>query len=97
MNEDLPIIKIVSEEEEMHIKLELEMEDVTKEILVCWGKEDASDEDYVNIAIREGLRNAIEEAEKEEKEEKEEADFVELDPFLQEKYNLTAEGKPSDE
>jgi hypothetical protein len=64
---DLPIIKIISEEDEMHVKLELEMEDETKDILVRWGKEDATDEDYVNIAIREGLRNAIEEeAEKDE-------------------------------
>jgi hypothetical protein len=63
MNEDLPIIKIVSEEEEMHIKLELEMEDETKEMLVRWGKEDASDEDYVNIAIREGLLNTIKDLE----------------------------------
>ena len=63
MNEDLPIIKIVSEEEEMHVKLELEMEDETKEMLVRWGKEDASDEDYVNIAIREGLLNTIKDLE----------------------------------
>jgi hypothetical protein len=63
MNEDLPIIKIVSEEEEMHIKLELEMEDETKEMLVRWGKEDASDDDYVNIAIREGLLNTIKDLE----------------------------------
>jgi len=63
MNEDLPIIKIVSEEEEMHIKLVLEMEDETKEMLVRWGKEDASDEDYVNIAIREGLLNTIKDLE----------------------------------
>jgi hypothetical protein len=62
---DLPIIRIVSEEDEMHVKLELEMEDETKDILVRWGKEDATDEDYVNIAIREGLLNVIKEKEKE--------------------------------
>jgi hypothetical protein len=57
----LPIIKIVSEEEEMHIKLQLEMEDDTMDMLVRWGKEEATDEDYVNIAIREGLINASKE------------------------------------
>ena len=66
-DKDLPIIKIVSEEEEMHVKLELEMEDDTKDMLVRWGKEDATDDDYASIAIREGLRNVIkEEADKDE-------------------------------
>tara|TARA_A200000113_G_scaffold16735_1_gene14880 strand:+ start:159 stop:362 length:204 start_codon:yes stop_codon:yes gene_type:complete len=62
---DLPIIKILSEEDEMHVKLELEMEDSTKEMLVRWGKEDATDEDYVNIAIREGLLNNLKKADDE--------------------------------
>lgn len=62
-DKDLPIIKIVSEEEEMHVKLELEMEDETRDMLVRWGKEDATDDDYVSIAIREGLRNVIKEQE----------------------------------
>ena len=57
MPKDLPIIKIVSEEEEAFVKLELEMDDKTHEMLVKWGKEVASDEDYVNIAMREGLKN----------------------------------------
>ena len=67
-DKDLPIIKIVSEEDEMHVKLELEMEDETKDILVRWGKEEATDDDYASIAIREGLLNVIreEEAEKDE-------------------------------
>jgi hypothetical protein len=56
---DLPIIKIVSEEEEMHIKMELEMEDETHEMLVKWGKEVASDEDYINIAISDGIKHLI--------------------------------------
>lgn len=55
----LPIIKIVSEEEEMHVKMELEMEDETHEMLVKWGKEVASDEDYVRIAIDAGIREAV--------------------------------------
>ena len=56
---NLPIIRIVSEEEEMHIKLELEMEDKTHDMLVKWGKEVASDEDYINIAITDGLKHGI--------------------------------------
>ena len=59
LNSDLPIIRIVSEEEEMHIKLELEMEDSTHDMLVKWGKEVASDEDYINIAISAGLKHGI--------------------------------------
>mgnify|MGYP000713416891 CR=1 FL=1 len=57
--EQLPIIRIVSEEDEMHVKLGLEMEDETKDILVRWGKEEATDDDYASIAIREGLLNTI--------------------------------------
>ena len=53
----LPVIRIVSEEEEMHVKLELEMEDDTHALLVKWGKKEATDEDYIGIAIREGLSN----------------------------------------
>ena len=56
---DLPIIKIVSEEEEMHVKLGLEMEDTTHDMLVKWGKEVASDEDYINIALTAGLKHVI--------------------------------------
>jgi CYTH domain-containing protein len=57
--DDLPIIRIVSEEEEMHVKLELEMEDETHDMLVKWGKEVATDEDYINIAITDGLKHGI--------------------------------------
>lgn len=60
LDPDLPIIKIVSEEEEMHVKMELEMEDSTHDMLVKWGKEVASDEDYVGIAIRHGLEEFLE-------------------------------------
>jgi hypothetical protein len=59
INPDLPIIKIVSEEEEMHVKMELEMEDTTHDMLVKWGKEVATDEDYVRIAIDAGIREAV--------------------------------------
>jgi len=56
---NLPVIKIVSEEEEMHVKMELEMEDETHDMLVKWGKEVASDEDYINIALTDGIKHLI--------------------------------------
>jgi hypothetical protein len=59
IKDDLPIIKIVSEEEEMHVKMELEMEGKTHDMLVKWGKEVATDEDYVEIAVRAGLREYV--------------------------------------
>ena len=59
IKDDLPIIKIVSEEEEMHVKMELEMEDETHDMLVKWGKEVASDEDYIRIALDAGIREAV--------------------------------------
>lgn len=65
-DKDLPIIRILSEEDEMHVKLELEMEEETKDMLVRWGKEDATDEDFVNIAIREGLLNTLKKDEDED-------------------------------
>ena len=63
---DLPIIRIVSEEEEMHVKLGLEMEDKTHKMLVKWGKEVASDEDYIRIAIDAGIREAVDALNKED-------------------------------
>ena len=59
LTSNLPIIKIVSEEEEMHVKMELEMEDETHDMLVKWGKEVASDEDYINIALTDGIKHLI--------------------------------------
>ena len=59
LTSDLPIIHIVSEKEEMHVKMELEMDDETHKMLVKWGKEVASDEDYVRIAIDAGIREAV--------------------------------------
>jgi len=56
---DLPVIRIVSEEEEMHVKLGLEMEDKTHDMLVKWGKEVASNEDYINIALTAGIKHLI--------------------------------------
>ena len=66
LTSNLPIIKIVSEEEEMHVKLGLEMEDKTHDMLVKWGKEVASDEDYVRIAIDAGIREAVDALNKED-------------------------------
>jgi len=56
---DLPIIKILSEEKELFVKMDLEMEDETHDMLVKWGKEVASDEDYIGIAIRAGLEEYV--------------------------------------
>ena len=56
---NLPVIRILSEEEELHVKMELEMEDETHDMLVKWGKEVASDADYVRIAIDAGIKHLI--------------------------------------
>lgn len=53
---DLPVIRIVREWDEAYVGMELQMEDSTKETMVKWGKEAATDDDYVSIAIREGLQ-----------------------------------------
>ena len=55
----LPVIKIVSTEDEVFTNLELEMEDSTHDMLVKWGKEVASDEDYISIAMRHGLEEYL--------------------------------------
>ena len=64
---DLPIIRIVSEEEEMHVNLGLEMEKETHDMLVKWGKEVASDADYVRIAIDAGIQEAVDALKDEQK------------------------------
>jgi hypothetical protein len=53
---DPPIIKILEEREVPYVEWDLEMEDDTYAMLVKWGKEGATDEDFVNIAVREGLK-----------------------------------------
>ena len=55
----LPVIRIVSTEDEVFTKMNLEMEDETHDMLVKWGKEVASDEDYIGIAIRHGLEEYL--------------------------------------
>ena len=56
----LPLIKIVSTEDEVFTKMNLEMEASTHDMLVKWGKEVASDEDYISIAMRAGLEEYLE-------------------------------------
>ena len=64
--EDLPIIRITATREVEYVEMDLEMEDDTHAMLVKWGKESATDEDYVNIAMREGIENAIRESDRAE-------------------------------
>lgn len=59
-DKQLPLIKIVSTEDEMFTKLNLEMEDSTHDMLVKWGKERATDEDYISVALRCGLEEYLE-------------------------------------
>ena len=58
-DKQLPVIRIVSTEDEMFTKLNLEMEDSTHDMLVKWGKEVASDEDYISVALRCGLEEYL--------------------------------------
>jgi len=39
--------------------MELEMEGSTHDMLVKWGKEVATDEDYIEIALTDGLKHGI--------------------------------------
>jgi len=64
--ENLPIIRIKDTREVEYVEMDLEMEDDTHAMLVKWGKESATDEDYVNIAMREGIENAIRELDRAE-------------------------------
>jgi len=64
--EKLPIIRITDTREVEYVEMDLEMEDDTHAMLVKWGKESATDEDYVNIAMREGIENAVKKMEENE-------------------------------
>ena len=59
MEKALPVIKIVSEKEEPFINLGLEMDDSTHDMLVKWGKEVATDHDFVQIAFTYGIKNGM--------------------------------------
>jgi hypothetical protein len=56
MEDELPIIKLVKETKTTCYDWELEMDDDTHDMMVKWGKEVATDQDYVNIAIIAGLQ-----------------------------------------
>ena len=60
ISKPLPVIRIVSTEDEVFTKMNMEMEDEVYDMLVKWGKEVASDEDYISIAIRAGLEEYLE-------------------------------------
>jgi len=60
MKGELPIIRIGKTWDEMFTHMELEMEDDTKAMLVRWGKEVATDDEYAEIAIRRGLEEFVE-------------------------------------
>ena len=70
VDEDLPIIRIIREWDEAYVGMELEMEDSTKETMVRWGKESATDDDYVSIALREGLQAYLDSIDAEESDSK---------------------------
>jgi len=57
--DNLPIIRITDTRDVEYVEMDLEMDDDTHAMLVKWGKKDATDEDYVNIAMREGIENAV--------------------------------------
>lgn len=64
--DNLPIIRITDTRDIEYVEMDLEMDDDTHAILVKWGKESATDEDYVSIAMREGIENAIRESDRAE-------------------------------
>ena len=55
MKDELPAIKIVKENQTTCYDWEIEMEDDTHDMMVKWGKEVATDKDYVKIAMIAGL------------------------------------------
>lgn len=66
MEGDLPIIRIGKTWDEMYTHMDLEMEDDTKAMLVAWGKSVATDDEYAEIAIRNGLTEFLERYESDE-------------------------------
>ena len=61
--DNLPIIRITDTRDVEYVEMDLEMDDDTHAMLVKWGKESATDQDYVSIAMREGIENAVKEME----------------------------------
>ena len=58
--DDLPTIKLVKETKVTSYDWELEMDDDTFALMVKWGKEEATDKDFVNIAIKAGIQHLLE-------------------------------------
>jgi len=56
----LPVIRIGKTWDEMFTHMDLEMDESTKAMLVKWGREDATDDEYAEIAIRRGLQEFVE-------------------------------------
>ena len=57
--EDLPTIKLVKETKVTSYDWELEMDDDTFAMMVKMGKEEATDQDFVNIAVIAGLKHYL--------------------------------------
>ena len=55
----LPVIRVVSEKEVPYVEMKLEMEDETYAMMVKWGRDAASNDDFVNIAMREGIKERL--------------------------------------
>ena len=64
--DNLPIIRITDTRDVEYVEMDLEVDDDTHAVLVKWGKKSATDEDYVSIAMREGIENAVKEMEEKE-------------------------------
>jgi len=57
--DDLPTIKLVKETKVTSYDWELEMDDDTFAMMVKMGKEEATDKDFVNIAVIAGLQHYL--------------------------------------
>ena len=64
----LPYIVILDEVEEVFHKCTLGMEEKTREMLINWGKETITDDEYAEIGFINGLKETIEKMETEDAE-----------------------------
>ena len=64
---ELPIIKLLEVRDVMYSEMDMEMGDNTHSMLADWGRDIATDDDFVNIAIREGLTSYIKKLDEEDK------------------------------
>ena len=58
-DDSLPVIKVVKETKVTCYDWELEMDDDTFAMMVKWGKEEATDKDFVNIALKAGIQHLL--------------------------------------